>query len=253
MDIHKGKDSKALAEVWGDYVDWDKRRLGENGFLISTLKRFNCREVFDAGLGDGADSIYLLRNGFEVTSNELDRHFILKAEENSEKHDIRLKITEYDWADLDKHFQENDFGAVVCFGNSLTHIFGRDNQLRVLRNFYRILKKGGILIADERNFQYILDKKDEIVNGGRFRYTGKYVYCGDKVHGRPVEVSDDRVCFEIENERTGDKWHFLIYPFKRGELLSLLKEAGFSKVEQYSDYRRGYNPDADFHQYVCVK
>ena len=67
-----GGNSKARAEIWSDFVDWDNRRRGENGFLPTQLKRFNCKKVLDVALGDGVDTIYLLQQGFEVESNEVD-------------------------------------------------------------------------------------------------------------------------------------------------------------------------------------
>lgn len=244
---------RVLVELWTDFINWDKRRLGENGFLLNTLKKFHCQKVFDTCLGDGADSIYLLKNGFNVTSNDIDELFIQKAKEHAKKHKVTLNITEYDWRELDKHFQEKSFDAVLCLGNSLTYLFKKKDQLKALKNFLYILKDNGILIIDERNYQYFLDKREEIVKEGKFRYSGKYVYCGDKIHGKPVEISDDKVRMEYKDELTGKKGYLIIYPFKKGELLNLLKEAGYRKIEQYSDYKKGYNPNADFYQYVCVK
>jgi len=245
--------SKALVNIWADYIDWNKRRQGEDGFLLNALKEFNCQKIFDACLGDGADSIHLLKNGFNVTSNDLDNLFIQKAKENANKHKVTLKITKYDWKDLDKHFQEKSFDAITCLGNSLTHLFEKKDRFKTLKNFLYILKDNGILIIDERNYQSILDKREEILNDEKFRLSNKFVYCGDNVRSRPIEISDNKVRLEIEDERTKNKWHLLIYPFKRGELLNLLKEAGFTKIEQYSDYKKGFYPDANFYQYVCQK
>jgi hypothetical protein len=33
--------SDALVEMWGDFIDWQARRKGENGFLANTLKENN--------------------------------------------------------------------------------------------------------------------------------------------------------------------------------------------------------------------
>lgn len=149
--------SNELVETWGDYIDWEKRRLGENGFLIRTLKKFNCRKIFDACLGEGCDSIYLIKNGFNVTSNELSRAFAEKALENAKKHKVKLKLSMHDWKKLSKNFPKNSFDAVLCTGNSLTHLFSEKEQLKAIENFYYLLKKSGILLIDERNYQYFLD------------------------------------------------------------------------------------------------
>lgn len=239
--------------MWTDFVNWKKRRKGENGFLLKKLKQHKSKVLFDACLGDGADSVYLIKNGFTVTSNDLDKLFIQKAKQNAKKHFVKLNATSYDWRRLDKHFPQNSFDAVLCLGNSLTYLFTKNDQLKALKNFKKILRPGGVLIIDERNYQYMLDKREEILNSQKFKYSGKYVYCGDKVHGKPVAISDKNVRMEYTDEKTGKKGYLTLYPFKRRELLILLKKAGFSKIEQYSDYQKRYNISADFYQYMALK
>lgn len=245
--------SKILVEMWGDFINWEKRRKGEGGFLLKTLKKYKCKKIFDACLGDGADTIYLLKNGLDVTSNDLDKIFIKKAHSNAKKNDVSLKVTSFDWRNLNKHLKKESFDAVICLGNSLTYLFTKNDQLKALKNFLAIIKTGGILFVDERNYQYFLDKKEEILREGKFRYSGKYVYSGDKVHGKPIEITNKKVKMEYTDERNGKKGYLLVYPFKRNELFNLLKEAGFSKIGQFSDYKKGLNSEADYYHYVCVK
>lgn len=44
-----------------------------------------------------------------------------------------------------------------------------------------------------------------------------------------------------------------VYQFKRGELMGLLREVGFSKITQYSDFHEGFDLQADFYEYVAEK
>lgn len=243
---------KVLAEIWDDFIDYKKRRKGENGFLVRTLRKFKVEKVFDSAMGNGVDSIHLLKNGFDVTSNEIDKPITSCAKQNARKQKVRLKITSFDWRELEKHFAPNSFDAIICLGNSLTYLFTKESQLKALKNFCHCLKKGGILVIDERNYQYFLDKRTEIL-AGKFRYSGKYVYCGRQVHGEPVEISGKRVKMKYTDGRTGKTCHLILYPFKKNELAGLLKEAGFRKVERFSDYKKGFSQKADFYTYVCVK
>lgn len=245
--------SKVLVGMWTDFVNWEKRRKGENGFLLKQLQKHDCQKVFDACLGDGADSIHLLKNKLDVTSNDIDKLFIKKAKENAKKNKVHLTITSFDWRRLDKHFPDNRFDAVICLGNSLTYLFRKADRLKTLRNFRKLLRPNGVLVIDERNYQYMLDKREEILKKHQFDYSGKYVYCGDIVHGAPIEISDTKVRMEYTDERTGRRGYLVLYPFKQRELLNLLKETGFSSIEQYSDYKRGFKKTADFYQYVCLK
>ncbi len=55
------RNRKLLAEMWGDYIDWSKRRKGESGWLIKQLKKYNCQKILDSSMGDGCDAIYLTK------------------------------------------------------------------------------------------------------------------------------------------------------------------------------------------------
>ncbi len=254
MGRHEIKDhfynTQALVDLWGDFIDWEKRFLTMGGFLDELLS--GRKKVFETCLGDGCDAIHLLKKGFDVTSNEVDSLFSKKARENADKHDVMLKVTGFDWREIDKHLFEGEFDVALCLGNSLTYLFRKEDQLKALRNFRHILNDGGILVVDERNYPYFLENAAKILKGD-FRYSGKYMYCGTKVHGRPVEIEENKVVMEYEDGGTGKKAYLVLYPFRKGEMLSLLKEAGFSKITTYSDFKKGYEKNADFYQYVAEK
>src|SRR3990167_8393189 len=163
--IPENYNSQNLVSMWREFIDWEKRRKGEDNFLVNQFHTRNVKKVFDASLGDGCDSIYLLKQGFDVTSNEIDKTFLNKALENAKVENVELKITSLDWRTLDSELVEANFDAVICLGNSLTYLFSEKDQLGALRQFKRILKSGGILIVDERNYQYILDNRKKIMRG----------------------------------------------------------------------------------------
>lgn len=247
------ENSKIRAEIWGDFVGWDNRRRGENGFLINQLKKYTAHKILDVALGDGVDTIYLLQNGFDVSSNEIDDAFREKAIENAEKARFEIQPTNLDWRELLKSYPENSFDAVLCIGNSLACFTSNKDYPSVLSSFYSVLKSGRALLIDERNYQEILDKREAAL-AGTFPPSTRFLFTGtDKVKHSFVEISDNLIIHQYIERATGKKAYYLVYPLKKGELLGLLREAGFSKIEQYSDYELGENPEADFYQYVCIK
>ncbi len=238
--------------MWRDFVDWEARlNSPEIPFLVRQFRN-RTAQVLDACLGDGFDSIQLLKQGMNVTSNDIDPHFIEKALENASHNGVTLNVTTHNWLEIDRQFPEDHFGGIFCLGNSLTYLFSQKDQLRALENFRKILAKDGVLIIDERNYQYFLDKREQILEGD-FNYSHQVVYCGKKVDGRPIEISDQKVVMQYTHAETGERGYLELYPFKRGELRKLLKRAGFQIIHQYSDYQETFNPDADFYQYVCAK
>lgn len=243
--------SPTLVDLWGDFIDWKKRRKGENEFLPRILKVNGCEKIIDASLGDGCDSIYLIKKGFKVVSNEVDSLFIEKALMNARKTGVELSITSFDWREFDKKFPANSFDAIILLGNSLTYLFSKRDQLRALTAFRNVLREGGVLLVDERNYCYMLKHRKEILENN-FKYSKNYVYCGDRVNAKPAEIQWNKVVMKYEHVN-GKKAFLVLYPFKRGELKSLLKQSGFKRIRQYSDYKKGFDPQADFFQYVVVK
>ncbi len=247
----ENQNSPVMVDIWGDYIDWKKRRKGENRFLVRTLEKYKCKKILDAALGDGCDSIHLLKQGFDVTSNEVDQLFLERALINAQKAGVELKITNFDWRDLDQKLERESFDAVLLQGNSLTLLFNQIDQLRAVSAFRNLLKPGGILLIDERNYRYMLLKREEILKGN-FHYSRKFVYCGEKVTAKPIEIKPTKIVLKIEHQN-GKAVFLTVYPFKKGELRSILRKAGFVKIKTFSDYKAGYNSKADFHQYLIKK
>lgn len=260
VDIHEieriaetAQNSRIRAEIWGDFVGWDGRRRGENGFLVSQLRKINARKVLDVALGDGVDTIFLLENGFSVDCNEYDTAFREKARENAKGKGFSIAPTALDWRKLDEVYVPDSEEAVVCMGNSLTCLPKSSDCLNALVQFHRVLKPSGVLLIDERNYQKLLDNREAVLSG-TFHSKVNKVYTGtEKVKARFLKLEDDDIVIEYRHISGKVAYYHAAYPFKRGEMLRLLQDAGFSEVSKFSDYELGDNPDADFFQYVCVK
>jgi SAM-dependent methyltransferase len=225
-------DTKILAELWPDFVNFEERKKSETPFLLSQLEIYRSPKVFDACLGSGATTIGLKLAGInDIVSNEIDNDLIAVAKKESEKYRQPLNITSYDWRSLGDVYPST-FDVVLCLGNSLTYLFKKDDQLQTLRNFRQILKPNGTLIIDERNYVH------HFLNG-LYRYSGEIIYCGEKkVSAHPIHISETMIIMEYRHKDTGKKTHLALHPFKQGEMETLLREAGFSQIISYGDYER---------------
>jgi len=241
-----------LAQYWSDFVDCDKRLLTEAPFLLSTLSQYKDGLVLDAAMGNGCESIFLLKKGFHVLSNEIDTNLIHLATQAAKRGGVTLDVTSYDWQEIGSGLPPGSVDAIILLGNSLCLLEDSNTIEEVLGNFFYILKTGGCLIVDERNFSYILEKREEILDGN-FRYSGKYIYCGTKITGRPIQISNQSVVFgyfENGNDLVGE---LKMYPFKSKELKYLLRNVGFSEVRVLSDFQERFDPNADFYTYLAFK
>src|SRR3989338_5438870 len=143
---------KELVRFWTEFIDWKKREKGENGFFGKLLREHGCQRVFDSALGDGYDSISLLKKGFSVVSNEVDPNYWKEAKRNAKRQGVELDLTPgYDWRDMPKEL-DGKFDAVVCLGNSLTYLHEKDDQLKSVIKFRNLVRKGGIVVIDSRNY-----------------------------------------------------------------------------------------------------
>ncbi|MDA2938233.1 class I SAM-dependent methyltransferase [Acidobacteria bacterium AH-259-A15] len=248
--VERHENSEALAQMWTDFIDWEKRRRGENGFLIKTLRENGCRKIFDAALGDGCDSVYLLQNDFGVISNEIDPHFRSVAIDNAKKNKVGLELTNFDWRKLSRHFDPQSFDALLCLGNSLTLLRDKIDRISALRNFRKILKPGGILIIDERNYSYMFKNKKSIL-AGRFNYKRKVVYCGTAVEASPIVIQPDVLVMRYVHTVKGLIGCLEMYPFKENQLLQEILTAGFEKPRRYGDFVEGNKWNVDFFTYVA--
>jgi SAM-dependent methyltransferase len=238
-----------LVEIWADFVDWPRRKAGEGGFIQRHLTKHGCKSVYDLCAGGGFDSIELLLAGFGVTSNEVDDAFLGLAKRNAERRGVALSITRYDWRELPP---EPKFDSAIMTGNSFIYVRDPVERQNVIRNIYKILNPGGVFMIDRRNFEYIFSERDEILRGN-FRYSRRFVYCGDHVDSYPVVIADKGVLFEYLDKRTGKKYNILHHPVMEEEMNALLRGAGFRDIQTYYDYEEKKQGHHDFTQHVAIK
>lgn len=257
-----------MADNWLRFVG-EKGQRDRKHFLTGVLKlRFTDElskgtpvKVFDAALGVGTDTFSLLEEGFDVTSNELDESFLRVAKKKASDEGIDLKVTGYDWRDI-SGIDSDSQDVVLVFGNSLTQLPNPEAFLKALKEFKRILKSEGLLVIDERNYQDMLDRREEIlkdpVNNFKIRNKmkpGRATYSEEGIRNIVIGLTND-ACNARYYDSDSGRWLSDIsqsYPLKRGELKGLIGKAGLKITGEYSDLEEGYDPFADFYQYVCQK
>lgn len=246
-----GKVAPLLAARWHEFVDCAKRLNTEGPFLQRLLQKYKEPVVLDAAAGIGCESVWLTDMGYKVISNEICPALRALAHERARQYGVSLDIRTVDWRDLVGGFGTGCFDVVLLLGNSLCLLRSEDERMAAASGLRRICKDEGTVVVDERNFDYLLSNSDEVVHG-KFRYSGEVMYCGTAVVGLPVSVSADDVTFAYLDAEAMDVIGTLdMHPFRKGELRSLLRDAGFSRIETYSDLRDGIREDADFYTHVC--
>ncbi|MEQ8194959.1 MAG: class I SAM-dependent methyltransferase, partial [Rhodospirillales bacterium] len=122
---------QSFVEKWDELIDWDARAESEGRFFIDMLKARGKEKILDVATGTGFHSIQLLKAGFEVTSVDGNAEMLSKAFENARQRDLVLQTIHADWRWLNKDVHSK-YDAIICLGNSFTHIFNEHDRRRAL-------------------------------------------------------------------------------------------------------------------------
>jgi SAM-dependent methyltransferase len=243
-ELYQQEYIQSFVEKWDELIDWDARSSSEGRFFIDILKARGKQKILDVATGTGFHSVQLLNAGFEVTSADGNAEMLTKAFENARNRDLMLHTVHADWRWLNKDVN-GKYDAIICLGNSFTHLHDEMDRRRALAEFYAALKWDGILIMDQRNYDAILDHG--------FSSKHKYYYCGNQVTAEPEHVDDGlarfRYAFPDESE-----FYLNMFPLRKEYTRKLMKEIGFQRVKTFGDFQETYQEtDPDFFIHIAEK
>jgi SAM-dependent methyltransferase len=257
------------------FVGWEKEiypkfkgklKESESGFFADFLMKNKLKSVLDFGLGGGLDLSgiinvlqrrrYLLNS---VEANEVDENFIKQAKKLFKKNSQEVVIHKANWVDLPKaepaYTHVFDFGFLT--GNSLTYIGGgtRDYTKRaqqsIVNKFAQLIKKGGYLFIDSRNYDYIRSlmnlPKEEVFENFTFKYSVNY-------HGDvlvfPAYISDTVIVLHYYDKKR-KLWSKLdLYPIYQEDMIDILsKDFVIEKI--YYDFGEEKKEKSLFVQYLA--
>ncbi|WP_243787917.1 class I SAM-dependent methyltransferase [Saccharopolyspora gloriosae] len=234
-----------FVDKWDDLIDWKKRYESEGRFFIDQLKARGVESVLDVATGTGFHSVRLLEEGFETVSADGSPQMLAQAFRNGLTyggHILRVVHADWRWLNRDVH---GEYDAIICLGNSFTHLFSERDRRKTLAEFYAMLKHDGVLIIDQRNYDAILD------DGFSSKHT--YYYAGEDVSAEPDHVDEGLARFKYTFP---DKSEFFLnmYPLRKNYVRRLLREVGFQRIDTYGDFQETYaDQDPDFYIHVAEK
>jgi len=243
-DHYRNEYVMAFVDKWDELIDWDGRASSEGQFFIDILRARGKDSVLDVATGTGFHSVRLSEAGFNVTSADGSAPMLAKAFANAGARGRILKTVQADWRWLNRDIN-GKFDAIICLGNSFTHLFEEGDRRRALAEFYAALKHDGVLILDQRNYDAMLDHG--------FSSKHKYYYCGDQVTAEP-EYIDEGLCRMKYAFADGLSYTLNLCQIRKNYVRRLLHEAGFQRVRTYGDFQDTYKEnEPDFFVHVAEK
>ncbi|MEX0886257.1 MAG: class I SAM-dependent methyltransferase [Phycisphaeraceae bacterium] len=243
-DHYQAEYVRGFVDKWDDLINWQGRAESEGRFFMDVLKERGAERVLDVACGTGFHSLRLIEAGFDVVSVDGSFEMLAKAFENGVQRGHVLKTIQADWRRLNRDVH-GKFDAVICLGNSFTHLFNERDRRKALAEFYATLRHDGVLILDQRNYDAILDQ------GFSSKHT--YYYCGENVSAEPEYVDEGlaRFRYTFNDESV---YHLNMFPLRKAYTRTLMGQVGFQQVTTYGDFQETYREDdPDFFIHVAEK
>jgi len=184
-------------------------------------------KALDICCGFGRISMELARMGYAVTGVDITESYLKTAREEAAYENLEI---EYIHSDAREFIRPNFFDLAVNLYNSFGYFASQDDDLRLVRNVFNSLKKGGCFIIE--NFGKEVTVRD-FVESEWFERAGFTVLTEYKVldswtflHNRWILIKDGK--------RIEKTFSYRLY--SAAEFRSLLLEAGFSKVDIFGDW-----------------
>ncbi len=243
-DHYREEYVQAFVQKWDALIDWDARSETEGEFFIEQLKSRGAKKILDVATGTGFHSVRLIEAGFDVVSADGSAQMLYQAFENAKMRGHVLRTVRADWRWLNRDIH-GKFDAVICLGNSFTHLFDENDRRKALAEFYAALRHDGVLVLDQRNYDAILDDG----------YSSKHVYyyCGEDISVRPEYVDPGLARFQYSFP-DGNEYHLNMFPLRKKYVQRLMREVAFQHVETYGDFQETYrDEEPDFFIHVAEK
>ncbi len=243
-DHYREEYIESFVDKWDELIDWESRAESEGDFFIRALKERGARRVLDVATGTGFHSVRLIEAGFDVVSADGSAAMLAKAFQNGRRlgHILRTVQSDWRWLNRDVHGR---YDAVICLGNSFTHLFNEHDRRKALAEFYSALNHDGVLILDQRNYDAILD------HGYSSKHT--YYYCGNDVSVYPEHVDPGLTRFRYAFPDSS-VYHLNMYPLRKAYVRRLMREVGFQDIQTFGDFKETYRDDEpDFFIHLADK
>ena len=195
--------------------------------------------ILDCSCGIGTLAIPLAKRGFEVSGSDASQGMIDQAKLAARNAGLSIPLHCCTWEQLPNRFA-GPFDLIFCLGNSIGHARGRDGMLRSLQGMRAVLKTGGKLVIDSRDWEHLRKEKTRFTPYPQWRERAGQRCLPVYVWTFPEEFDDAHTIEVVFLFDSGGKvslrsYPIVYYPFHYEELVERLRCAGFSAIDRLSD------------------
>ncbi len=136
-----------------DVVDDQNITRQEVDVFSAVLQLSFAETILDLCCGQGRHSIELARRGFKIEGLDRSHYLIQKAKAMAKKESLNVKFKEGDVRKLP--YPADTFDLTMILGNSFGYFETVQDDLRVLKEVFRVLKPQGRLLVDVTDGEYL--------------------------------------------------------------------------------------------------
>jgi len=237
--IHAGSDGALYDDLSADYdrfVNWPGRLASELPFIERELRQIGARRVLDAACGTGMHALSLAERGYVVSGVDLSEGMIAKARTNATERAVHASFEVAGFGHLFGQIG-GGYDAVVCLGNSLTHVLNVSELEAALSDMAACLRFDGLLLIQNRNFDRILDRRERWMHPQAHRESGQEWLFLRFYDFHPK----DRLTFNlITLHRAAGRWQqhtaaTELWAVRRDQLVAMLGQTGFGRIACFGD------------------
>jgi len=141
----------------GDVIDDAQITVKEIDLFSNILKLSPQDKILDLCSGQGRASLELARRGFgNVEGLDRSRYLIQKAKAQTKKEGLSVRFREGDARKLP--YPPDTFDVILILGNSFGYFESSQDDVRVLKEVFRVLKPWGRLLIDAADGEYLRKK-----------------------------------------------------------------------------------------------
>ena len=210
----------------GDVVDDLSITSREIDLFLNILKLSPEDRILDLCCGQGRHSLELAKRNFKnIEGLDRSHYLIQKAKARAKKEDINIKFREGDARKIPS--PPDTFDVVTILGNSFGYFETIQDDLRVLKEVFRIFKPWGKLLIEITDGEYL---KEHFQNRSWEWIDKKHFVCRERSLSLDKQRLISReVITHIEKGVIADQF-YAERLYSKESLTRLLKTAGFSEI-----------------------
>ncbi|MFB0534783.1 MAG: class I SAM-dependent methyltransferase [Anaerolineae bacterium] len=260
----------ALSADYDRFVNWENRLAYEMPFIERTLRQADARRVLDVACGTGMHAIELAQRGYKVVGADLSAPMIERARENAAsgrygnlpyRGEVRFVVAGFgelaEKLALGQACPERSrrvegvggpFDAVLCLGNSLPHVLSAGDLGEALADFAAVLRRGGLLLIQNRNFDALLARRERFMEPEAHREGDRewlFVRFYDFNPGGTITFNMVVLRRDAEGKWSQRVEATELRPLISSELVASLAAAGFIDIVCYGDMQgASFDPES---------